>query len=265
MDKHNFRIDFSLSPTPFSRSIFFALVIISAIPLFPSFSFAQVTLHEAAKAGDMERVRGFVTKNKGLIFTTDQWGLSPLHYAATIDVEMVKYLLDSGAIVDVTSANGTTPLYTAARYGKLDICSFLLENGANVNAVAAGGSPMHEAVYRSPVEVVKLFITHNADLTLQDQGGNTALHVAATWNAIDPLKTLIEAGANINAINYEGDTPLHACLVFAPANTTGSLEAAKILLEAGADPNILNQKGLSAADLAHEYGAYKMAALLARE
>ncbi len=61
-------------------------------------------------------------------------GWTPLHYAASgEDPAIVSWLLDRGADVDATSANGNTPLMMAAQYGASASIDVLLTKGADVN------------------------------------------------------------------------------------------------------------------------------------
>lgn len=59
-------------------------------------------------------------------------GWTPLHYAATRGHrEMMRLLLENDAYIDSESANGTTPLMMAARFGTPLAVKLLLEEGAD--------------------------------------------------------------------------------------------------------------------------------------
>jgi uncharacterized protein len=60
-------------------------------------------------------------------------GWTPLHYAASgPEPKILALLLERGALVEATSANGTTPLMMAAGYGAIDGADLLLTRGADV-------------------------------------------------------------------------------------------------------------------------------------
>jgi ankyrin repeat protein len=64
-------------------------------------------------------------------------GRTVLHYAAHGgDVELFQFLLDNGALelLDVTNADGNTPLHSAAWNNNLPVAQMLVERGARVNA-----------------------------------------------------------------------------------------------------------------------------------
>ncbi len=56
---------------------------------------------------------------------------TPLHYAAASDnTEMVKFLIQKGADINARTLRGITPLYMAARDGKIDTVKALVNAGA---------------------------------------------------------------------------------------------------------------------------------------
>lgn len=66
----------------------------------------------------------------------DDYGRTPLHVAASADYsEMVRFLIDRGADVHVTSAaEGQTPLHYAAKNEAVQCVKILLAFGADIDA-----------------------------------------------------------------------------------------------------------------------------------
>jgi len=203
-----------------------------------------------------------ISANPKLLNLKDKRGLTPLHYAATNNLEVVKFFVQKGADIDAQGFNGTTPLYSSARFGKIEIAKYLLDTGADINLRGEGGSALHQAVARSPKEMVELFLSYKPDLTITDKRGQTVMHAAATWNAHEVLPLLIAAGGNINAIDSAGNTPLHCCLTFADDQSRGSIQSAKILIQNKALLKVKNKEGLTPLALANKLGTTEMAALL---
>ena len=126
--------------------------------------------------------------------------------------------------------DGSTALHIACQEGRLEIVKCLIENGAMVNAKEYNGStPLLIAAHEGRLEIVKYLIENGAILETQDIEGYTPLHAAAELGRLEIAKCLIINGAMINAKNIKGLTPLHV------ASNQGRLEMVKCLVENGAN------------------------------
>lgn len=72
-------------------------------------------LHDAAGRGDVAQVQRLLDQGGDVNAREDQWGVTPLHLAATVAVAQV--LLAHGAAVSPKSHGGLTPLHIAAVHG----------------------------------------------------------------------------------------------------------------------------------------------------
>jgi len=64
----------------------------------------------------------------------DDDGWSPLHYASWYGRdEIVLYLTQQGASVNIKNPNGSTPLHFAAGCGRAAVVKILIENGSEKN------------------------------------------------------------------------------------------------------------------------------------
>ena len=76
-------------------------------------------------------------------------GSTPLLFAARAgNVESARLLLDAGADLRDTAADGNVPLVMAAHSGHATLAAFLLERGAGVDAAPLGYTALHAAVLR---------------------------------------------------------------------------------------------------------------------
>ncbi|MGQ4809748.1 hypothetical protein NKDENANG_03175 [Candidatus Entotheonellaceae bacterium PAL068K] len=94
------------------------------------------------------------------------------------DVEAMQALLDQGAAINVSNAQGWTPLHVAAASGDIAVIELLLGYGADVNAASnIGTTPLYNTpvLARKPA-VIKLLLDHGA-------------HPDGTWELISPLPT----------------------------------------------------------------------------
>lgn len=90
----------------------------------------ETPLMIASIQGDLPLVRTLVLQKNALI---DHIGWKPLHYASTTgQLEVAQFLISKGATVDSQSLNGTTPLMMAVQSGNEELVKYLLDNGADL-------------------------------------------------------------------------------------------------------------------------------------
>jgi ankyrin repeat protein len=135
---------------------------------------------------------------------------APIHDAAEAgDVEKVRALLVAGpALIDAKNDKGVTPLWLAAREGHLAVVKLLLENGAAVDAKdSVGATPLWLATFKGHLAVVKLLLEKGAAVDAKDSEGATPLWFATSDGNLAVVKLLLEKGANPN-VEARGLTPL---------------------------------------------------------
>jgi cytohesin len=161
-------------------------------------------IHRAAYEGDLEKVKKIIEKDPSQINIRDVIGFTPLQLASGKGhTEVVKYLLEHGANIELGNDLGEKPLMYAARYGHYETVKILLEHEAKVNCRDTfRRTPLHDAAMYSNEEVINLLISYGADVSAKDKDDNTPLHQAAMLNNIEAAKALVEHGADIFAKNY---------------------------------------------------------------
>ena len=94
----------------------------------------------------------------------DAGGFTPLLFAARHgDVDSARLLLDAGADVNDTAADGNSALVVAAMSGHGRLGEFLLEGGAEADASGAGYTALHTAVLRSDPGLVRALLAKGAN------------------------------------------------------------------------------------------------------
>ena len=98
-------------------------------------------------------------------------------------MDMVKYLVFKGAIVNTTDPDGRTPLYLASDLGRAEIVQFLTDFGANVNLQAKDGTTaIHAAAWAGALGVVQhLLNKQSAVNTANNAGEDTTPHRSIIW------------------------------------------------------------------------------------
>jgi ankyrin repeat protein len=162
--------------------------------------------------------------------------------------EVVARLLDAGADIEKTDANGVTPLLMAVLNGQVDVARLLIERGANVRAVDwYGQTPLFAAVDLRNLDVagpsrdngvdrdvvlalVRTLIARGADINARtresppqrrwitrlgslswvDFTGQTAFLRAALAGDVTVMRLLLEHGADASIATFNGTTPLMA-------------------------------------------------------
>lgn len=88
-------------------------------------------IYVAAKAGDLEAVRGFIEANQWDPHSPDGAGITPLNYAAASgNVEIIRLMVENGADVNQIDVHHDTPLKCAEKAGKSEAVAVLKELGA---------------------------------------------------------------------------------------------------------------------------------------
>ena len=139
---------------------------------------AKLNLFEACAVGKVEKVKSILKKKPVTVNDFAPDGFQPLGLASFFGhVEVVRFLLESGAEVNTPSQNGlkVTPLNSAAAGRHYEIAMLLLEKGANPNIRQEGDFvPLHSAAMNGQIEMVKLLLQFGADKDLKSADGKTS-------------------------------------------------------------------------------------------
>jgi serine/threonine-protein phosphatase 6 regulatory ankyrin repeat subunit B len=257
----------------------------------------DTSIHDAARDGDLKRVKALLKEKPDRVNSEDGNGWTPMDYAVREGHEdVVKLLLAHKARVDTKAHFGWTPLHFAVSHDHYELVKLLLAHGADVNArdhVAT--TPLHIAALKAGKDVASLLLAHKADIGATNIMGWTALHYAASAGNKDVVALLLSHGADVNARDVNGATALieaenqlsvwsrnahnrdilerqlsgwhfnsdtnyiSATKALIPA--PGHKELVKLLLDNGADANAKNYLGataLSAAVLIHDNDAIEL-------
>ena len=170
-------------------------------------------------------------------------------------LEVVKYLLSVGAVIDVeTGMDQSSSLVLAAQEGHLDVLSFLISAGADVNSRNMyGNSALHQACRQGRHDIIDVLIANKAYINVTNNKMSTPLHFMCyteekNVNLPADVIKFIKAGANVNAVDSRGVTPLLA------ACTSGRLDLVKVLVAEECDTSQKDSSGRSASDVAQFFG-----------
>jgi ankyrin repeat protein len=185
-------------------------------------------IHEAAKSGDLEKVKALLEENSNLVFGKDTDDRTPLHWAAARDHKnAAELLLANKANVNAKDDAGWTPLHAGVQFGYKEMAGLLLAHGAEVNAKNEDGqTPLHLAARSGSKDLVELLLAHGAQVNAMNNKGGKRI------NSTPILNDHKEAVMNMR--EDDGRTPLH------DAALNGHKDVAELLLAHGAKVNAKN-------------------------
>lgn len=90
--------------------------------------------------------------------------------------------------------SGSTPLISAATFGKTEIAKALIEAGADLTITNNDGTtPLHSAAFFCRVEIVQMLMDVNADKTLKNNFGATPREtVIGPFSEIKPIYVMMQ-------------------------------------------------------------------------
>jgi ankyrin repeat protein len=206
-------------------------------------------IHDLVSNGDITKLKELLACDVNM---KDNNGRTALHVAASrgdSHVELVKFLCENKANLDIQDNNGQTALHvaTASRGNShVELVKFLCENKANLDIQDKDGqTALHNAAASrgSSLDMVKFLINSGVNLKIQDKYGKTVLHMAADSGNRETVKILIKSAPDlINIQDKDGQTCLDMPLMKYSGSYDGS-SIPELLLENKVDPNIQDNNG----------------------
>ena len=233
---------------------------------------SQSLLHLAAKKGNTEHLRRLLDCGEYIdSLSPDLSGTreTPLMLAARFnDVEVVEYLIEKGAGLEMQNHMGFSPIHYAAMGGKTINILRLIELGADVLKESyEKESAIHLAVKNGHARAVQLLLEHGADAMTRNDLSFTPVMLAAQNGHLETIQVLLRnrGSVNVGAKNSrmllhcaaEGDhTDVVKCILQNCGNVLAktsenltvlhlatSLELVKLLVEKGADIHAVERLG----------------------
>ena len=139
----------------------------------------------------------------------------------TNNIEAVKQHIEAGTDIDKKDAmSSSTPLITAASFGKTEITKILIDAGADLSVTNNdGATALHSAAFFCRVEIVQMLIDAKADKFLRNNYGATAREsVMGPFEQIKPIYEMLQLqlepmGLKIDLSHIEKTRPAIATML----------------------------------------------------
>src|SRR6266849_1942075 len=158
---------------------------------------APLEFHEAAAAGNLQRVKEFTEKDASLAQSFSPDGFPVFALSCFFGhLEVARYLAEKGADIHAVSTTGTgyNALTASVAGGHTQLVKWLLACGMDENYLYGPGyTPLLTAAANGNLEIVKLLLTAGADPYAKTNDGKSALDLATERNhpaLAEFLKTL---------------------------------------------------------------------------
>jgi ankyrin repeat protein len=177
-----------------------------------------------------------------------QNGLQLYYACSQRDFVLVRSLVSSGeASVNFQFGGGETPVMVCCRQDGTDILIYLIQRGANLDLVNnIGQTALHLAAFYNKHLSMALLLQNGANAGLASNNGRTALMLSAMDNSPKCAALLLQHGVAVDAIDRGGRTALWY------ASSHGHLSIVELLVEGGSDIEIADKYGKKARDAARE-------------
>ena len=161
---------------------------------------AQSVLADRIQHGDRKGALALIASGAN-VNQTQPDGSTPLHWAVyRVDRELVAALLRRGAKADVVNKYGASPLAEATRVANVELAGMLLEAGAAPNVSNDDGqTPLLLAARTGVVPMAKLLVQHGADVNRREKyRDQSALMWAAAEGHAEMVEFLVSQKAELD-------------------------------------------------------------------
>eukprot|EP00736_Rhodelphis_marinus_P007264 Rmarinus@m.16759 len=216
----------------------------------------ETLVHAAARSNAVDILRYILEFGVDLSITTDD-GMQPIHFAAQCGCEEATKYLCGIVNVQPKAPGGWTPLLLCVDEGQAEVCQILLDCGASLEETTEDGyNVIHLASIRGDVTILGILLRHASTTNTRDfvnrrtSGfGYTPAHLACHHGNIEALQFLHRNG---HANILLPSLNGESCLYV--ASRRGDTEICSYLLDSKLSPLEETKDGRNSVHVASEFG-----------
>jgi len=140
----------------------------------------------------------------------DPFGNTPLMWAVRDkNMEVITALVEQHQLpINTQNFDGETALSIGVQCGYHEIVKYLIERGAHVNMGNCRlETALHQGVVFGHLEIVRLLVESGGYVEAEDECGDTPLHFAVREDRRELVEYLIHVGADVNHMNHDEESP----------------------------------------------------------
>ncbi len=178
-------------------------------------------------------------------------GDTALHtFSSTGNRNLVQWLLDHQANVNLKNDSGVTPLFAAVHHYHLDIAEMLLNAGADINATDDDDNLViyeliedltlgieKKAKLESGCSLVKMLVNKGIAINRKNNCGESSFMKMCSAKYPELVDLMLSKGAEINDRDNNSETPLFYAV------RAGNIRITEMLVTAGVEVNTVNEGG----------------------
>lgn len=199
-------------------------------------------LRSAVKERDFQKAEEYIREGKthttNVINSKDRNGNSPLSIAVSKqDLEMMRFLIENGADVNIEDFFRVPPIYYAVTKGTKKMIELLIDKKASISGYFSYAGEKRTligwAIDKNSSEKVEVLLKHGASpdgkFDFNDSSQDSCLHIAIQKDYQKIVELLIEYHADVNVQNRRGHTPIYLAI------SLKRPKIMKLLYDSGAD------------------------------
>ena len=179
------------------------IISVCAFLLGASIPTLAAEIHDAARRGDLAKLKSLLAKRPELLEARSEKEKTPLHFAAQSGhKEIVEVRLEKGADVNAKNIALKTALHYAAGMGHKEIVDVLISRGAALNSGTMDGStPLHYSANLGNSEIIRVLIEKGSDINRRNKYGLTPLDLASDLDQNEAAQLIAYKGGVTSPID----------------------------------------------------------------